>query len=257
MATSRFLPGYGVVNDYGAAATRFLPGYGVVTDSDGIPAAFTFTDATGVAASTVSTSNTVTITGIDTSVTVSFSTSGGTDHEYSKNGGAWTAVGNTTAVDGDTLAVRLTSNATALGAAAITMTAGGVSDTYTVTTEAEAATTPPVVPADGSDYRIPGDEARQRQRAEAAQPDPEPTPEAIAAVKEIVRDVARTTARDTAERRHAALMARLEMERAELNAAYLAMLETDRQALELEAIAAWEREQMLLDDEDAILLFMV
>lgn len=225
--------------------------------ADSTPDAFAFTDVTGVTASTVSTSNTITITGINTSVTVSFSTSGGSDHEYSKNGGAWTAVGNTTAVNNDTFAVRLTSNATALGTAAITLTAGGVSDTYTVTTADEEAETPPVVPAEGSDYRIPADEERQRRRLEESQPAPEPTPEAVAAVKEIVREVARATASDTAERRHQALLARLAQERAELNAAYLAMLESERQALMLEAIAAWEREQMLLDDEDAILLFMV
>ncbi len=106
-----------------------------VTSGDSTPDAFTFTD-TSVAQSVVGTSNLITIAGIDIAANVSFSTSGGTSHQYSKNGGAWTAVGATTVVNGDTLRVRLTAPATVAATGNVTMTVGGVSDTFTVTAEA-------------------------------------------------------------------------------------------------------------------------
>jgi hypothetical protein len=123
-------------------------GAGVPTDwavttaaVDTTPDAFTFTDASGVAASSVQTSNVITITGIAAAASVSFTTSGGSAHEYRKNGGAWTAVGATTVNNGDTLQVRLTAPASAGAAGNITMNVGGVADTYTVTT-LTADTTP-------------------------------------------------------------------------------------------------------------------
>lgn len=238
-------------------------GYGVIAElvlatldgmGGGTPTAFSFTDQQDVAASSVVESDAIEISGLWYPVAVTFQATGsGSGHEYRKNGGAWTAIGDTTAFNADTFEVRLTAPSGGGASAGVAVTVGGVSDTFSVTTEAATS----AVPAEGSDYRIPADEERQRRRIEAAQPAPEPTPEAVAQVKEIVREVARATASDTAERRHQALLARLAQERAELNAAYLAMLESERQALMLEAIAAWEREQMLLDDEDAILLFMV
>ena len=103
------------------------------------PNAFTFTDVTGIALSTLTTSNTITVSGIEAAANVSFVTSGGTVHEYSKNAGAWTAVGATTVNNSDTLAVRMISPAGA-GAGNNTVTIGGVSDTYTVTTSVD--TTP-------------------------------------------------------------------------------------------------------------------
>lgn len=109
------------------------------TTGDSTPDTFTFTD-TGAAQSSVTVSNEVTITGIDTSAAVSFSTSGGSAHEYSKNGGAWTAVGATTAVNGDIFRVRLTAPATVGATGAITMTVGGVADTFTVTAQAPDST---------------------------------------------------------------------------------------------------------------------
>ncbi len=108
---------------------------------DSTPDPFTFVDNADVAKSTVATSNIITISGIDTSSSVSFSTSGGSSHEYRKNGGAWTAVGATTVVNGDTLQVRATVPGTAGQTAAVTMTVGGVSDTYTATAQ-EPDTTP-------------------------------------------------------------------------------------------------------------------
>lgn len=103
------------------------------------PAAFSWTNVAGAATSTVYTSNTITVSGIEAAANVSFVTSGGTTHEYSKNGGAWTAVGATTITNGQTLQVRMVSPAGA-GAGNNTVTIGGVSDTYTVTTSVD--TTP-------------------------------------------------------------------------------------------------------------------
>lgn len=98
--------------------------------SDTTPDAFTFTDVTGATLSTVYTSNTVTISGINAAAPISIT--GGT---YSINGGAFTAVVGTIS-NGQTVAVRLTSSGSFSTAASATLTIGGVSDTYTVTTQA-------------------------------------------------------------------------------------------------------------------------
>ena len=103
--------------------------------ADNIPDQFTFTDVTGVALSTTQTSNTITVAGVQVSASVSIT--GGT---YSKNGGAYTNA-STTAVNGDTFAVRHTSSGSFSTATNTTLTIGGVSDTYTSTTLA-ADTTP-------------------------------------------------------------------------------------------------------------------
>ncbi|REK60289.1 MAG: hypothetical protein DWQ49_06380, partial [Bacteroidetes bacterium] len=70
---------------------------------DTTPNAFTFTDVTGVSQSTTQTSNTITVSGINSSASVSVS--GGT---YSKNGGSYTSSAGT-ASNGDTFSVRHTS----------------------------------------------------------------------------------------------------------------------------------------------------
>ena len=99
--------------------------------ADTTPNQFTFTDVTNVARSTTQTSNTITISGLNTSTSVSVS--GGT---YSKNGGGYTSSAGT-AVNGDTFAVRHTSSASFSTAVNTTLTVGGVSDTFTSTTEAD------------------------------------------------------------------------------------------------------------------------
>jgi hypothetical protein len=99
---------------------------------DGTPNQFTFTDVTGASRSTVYTSNTITVAGINQSVAVSIT--GGT---YSKNGGTYTSSAGT-AVLGDTFAVRQTSSASYSTTTNTVLTIGGVSDTYSVTTIAES-----------------------------------------------------------------------------------------------------------------------
>jgi hypothetical protein len=97
-------------------------------------AAFTFTDVTNATQSTVYTSNTITISGLG-GASNAYSVSGGT---VSKNGGAYSGSSGTV-VDGDTLAVRVTSSAGLSTAVNCTLTVGTLSDTYTVTTVASAA----------------------------------------------------------------------------------------------------------------------
>lgn len=105
---------------------------------DTTPDAFTFTDQTGVALSSTITSNTLTITGINTATSISVT--GGT---YSINGGAFTSVSGTI-TNGQTVAVQHTSSSSYSTATNTTLTIGGVSDTFTSTTIASPAydTTP-------------------------------------------------------------------------------------------------------------------
>ena len=101
--------------------------------ADTVPNDFTFTDVTGATASTLYTSNEVTITGLEAAANVTFSTSGGSGYEYSKAGGAWTATGNTTITNGQTLKVRGTTGLDGT-VTNITVTIGGVVESYVVTT---------------------------------------------------------------------------------------------------------------------------
>lgn len=95
---------------------------------DTTPDAFTFTDVTGATLSTVYTSNTITVSGINASTAISIT--GGT---YSKNAGAYTSTSGTVVL-GDTVSVQVTSSASNSTAVNVALTIGGVSDTYTVTT---------------------------------------------------------------------------------------------------------------------------
>lgn len=99
-----------------------------VSTSDTTPDAFSFTPAANVALSTVSTSNTITVGGINAASAISV-----TGGEYSINGGAWTSASGTV-TSGQTVAVRRTSSASNSTAATVTLTIGGISATYTVTT---------------------------------------------------------------------------------------------------------------------------
>jgi uncharacterized protein (DUF1330 family) len=95
---------------------------------DTTPGAFSFSDQTGVALNTVITSNTITVSGINAPAPISIA--GG---EYSVNGGAFTSVAGTVS-HGNTVAVRLTSSGNFSTTTNATLTIGGVSDTFSVTT---------------------------------------------------------------------------------------------------------------------------
>jgi len=110
----------------------------IPTGVDVTPDAFTFTDATGVEPNTLTESNTITITGVDAGEDIAVTVVGG---EYAVDAGAgfggYTATGTNVQLNYD-IKVRGTSNAAYEGTADVALTAGGVSDTFTMTTRAEA-----------------------------------------------------------------------------------------------------------------------
>lgn len=104
---------------------------GTYTAWDTTPDAFSFLDETGIAVLTTKTSAPVTIAGIDYPAAISVT--GDTGYGYSKNSAACTATSGTV-VAGDTVAACVTSSASGNTATTATVTVGGVSDTYSVTT---------------------------------------------------------------------------------------------------------------------------
>ncbi|MEO8751073.1 MAG: carboxypeptidase regulatory-like domain-containing protein [Casimicrobiaceae bacterium] len=105
--------------------------------SDSTPDAFSFSAQSNVAPSVVATSNTVTISGIDVAVPISI-----TGGEYRVNGGAWTSAPSTV-VNGDSIAVRVTSSATLGATVTATLTVANVSGAFSVTTLAADSTVDP------------------------------------------------------------------------------------------------------------------
>ncbi|MCD8498207.1 MAG: hypothetical protein LRZ85_09190 [Alphaproteobacteria bacterium] len=108
---------------------------------DTTPDAFDFTDQTDVATSTLTTSNSITINGINADTSVSVSGDG--SPQISINGGAWATSGSIT--NGQSLQVRLTSSATNSDAYSVTVSVGGVTDDWSVTTVAGAAISCPAL----------------------------------------------------------------------------------------------------------------
>jgi len=100
---------------------------------DTTPDAFSFTDQTGVGIASTCTSNTITVTGIDTASAISI-----TGGQYSINGGAFTSSSGSVVVN-DTVQVRHTASGSYSTQVDTTLTIGGVSDTFSSTTEAEPA----------------------------------------------------------------------------------------------------------------------
>lgn len=102
---------------------------------DTTPDAFSFADQTNVVRSTEITSAPVTITGINQPA--SWSVTGGTAQV-----GSGPFAGTGTVAAGETMRVRLTSSASYNTVATATLTVGGVSDAFSVTTLAEPVVTP-------------------------------------------------------------------------------------------------------------------
>jgi len=97
--------------------------------ADTTPNAFAFVDQTGVALNTLVTSNAITVSGINTAAPISV-----TGGEYEINGsGTWTGVVGTVN-NGNTVRVRQTSSSSFSTTTDCTLTIGGVSDTFSVTT---------------------------------------------------------------------------------------------------------------------------
>jgi hypothetical protein len=103
------------------------------TPPDTTPAQFTFTDRTGVALNTTVISNAITVSGINAAASISI-----IDGMYSINGGLYTsdvgAVNN-----GNTVTIQLASSGNYSTKTEATLTIGGVSDTFSVTTQVAPA----------------------------------------------------------------------------------------------------------------------
>ncbi|MCD8494074.1 MAG: DUF1566 domain-containing protein [Alphaproteobacteria bacterium] len=116
------------------------------TACDTTPNVFHFTDLTDVELSTLTTSTAVTILGINTATSVSV-TGGGSPNIRIGSSGSWVTSGTIT--NGQTLEVRLTSSNSGDTTLSATVTVGGVSDQWDVTTK-EVCDTIGQVCADGS-----------------------------------------------------------------------------------------------------------
>jgi hypothetical protein len=118
-------------------------GWGCSSDSDITPDAFSFTDQTGVAISTLATSNIVQISGINVSTPLSISGDGNPTYRVCGDASCSTVVadwsdGNGMVMNNLFLQMRLTSSASNSMMNSATMTVGTVSDQWDVTTEMEA-----------------------------------------------------------------------------------------------------------------------
>jgi hypothetical protein len=110
-------------------------GSGICTATDTTPAAFAFTDQTGVAPGSVITSDSITVTGIDFPTDVSITACTGPGPcEYEINGSGTWLTDPTTVMNNNTVAVRQTASGSYGTATDLTLDIGGVSDTFTVTT---------------------------------------------------------------------------------------------------------------------------
>ena len=106
--------------------------FSVTTLTDTIPDAFSFTDQADAALSTLITSDTVTLAGLGASSPISI-----TGGVYKINAGTYTSASGFVN-NGDTVTVQTTSSLSGLTAVDVILSIGGVSDTFTVTTEMDA-----------------------------------------------------------------------------------------------------------------------
>jgi hypothetical protein len=114
--------------------------YSITTEgepADTTPSAFDFTNQSNLNLSTLTYSNTVTISGINQSVSVS-ATNGA---QFSINGGGYTTSGSIS--NGQSLRVRLTSSGSYNTGVSTTVTVGGTSDVWLITTRTQAQATTP------------------------------------------------------------------------------------------------------------------
>ena len=104
-----------------------------VAAPDSVPVQFTFTDQANVPLNTVITSNVIMVSGINIATTISVT--GGT---YSIKGRDYTSASGTI-YNGETVTVQQVSSASYSTTTEITLTIGGVSDTFSVTTKDDTA----------------------------------------------------------------------------------------------------------------------
>src|SRR6056300_728329 len=118
--------------------------YSITTEgepADTTPNAFDFTNQTNLNLSTLTYSNNVTISGINQAVSVS-ATNGA---QFSINGGSYVTSGSIS--NGQTLRVRLTTSGSYSTSVSTTVTVGGTSDVWSITTRAQAQATTPTFPS--------------------------------------------------------------------------------------------------------------
>ena len=114
--------------------------YSITTEgepADTTPDAFNFTDQSNLNLNTLTYSNTETISGINQAVSVS-ATNGA---QFSINGGSYVTSGSIS--NGQTLRVRLTTSGSYSTSVSTTVTVGGTSDVWSITTRAQAQATTP------------------------------------------------------------------------------------------------------------------
>jgi hypothetical protein len=116
-------------------------GSGGGTTSDTTPNQFSFIDNTGLPISTLSYSDPITVTGIDTAVSTTASTTGCT---YQVNGtGSWLTTGSV--VLNNTVKLRTTSSSSYLTATSCLLNIGGVTDTWYATTMSNPVPEPSIL----------------------------------------------------------------------------------------------------------------
>lgn len=130
LTSKRALTTAGNVFSWGYAAPTATQARLSTNGDDTTPSAFSFTDITGATISTVYTSAPITLAGLTAPTTISVA---GTTALYSINGGAYVATAGTVQ-NGDVIRARVTSSGSGATARTATVTVGGVSDVYSVTT---------------------------------------------------------------------------------------------------------------------------
>src|SRR5210317_1584386 len=110
---------------------------------DSTPNAFSFTPVLNASLNSTNTSNTITISGMGTGDTATVSLSGTAgSKQYSKNGGSYTSSSGT-AQNGETFAVRGTASASYASTVTVILTVGGISGTYSISTQGVPVDTTP------------------------------------------------------------------------------------------------------------------
>jgi len=133
-----------VIQPDGTVTVEQFDNTGLAEAADTTPATFSFTDVTGQPVSTVTESNIITITGVDAATDVAASITGGEYAVSTDDGatfGAYTSAATNVQLD-DQIKVRVTTSANNSTGTSAAFTAGGVTDTFTATTEAGVDITP-------------------------------------------------------------------------------------------------------------------
>jgi len=106
--------------------------------ADTTPNAFSFVDVTNAELNTPYTSNAISVSGINSATPIAIS-----DGEYRINGGSWSSASGNVVAD-DSVEIRLTSVNTFSTATSATLTIGGISDAFDITTKVDVISEDPI-----------------------------------------------------------------------------------------------------------------